>query len=312
MKKLLDEKSIEMNDEGALPLVSVITPTYKRSNMLSRAIDSVLNQTYENIQIVIVDDNDPYTDWRKKTQELMLTYEENPKIKYIRHDKNKNGAVARNTGIYHADGDIVCFLDDDDWFLPDKVEKQVKYLLQNTENRAVYCGWDRDGIVIPKKHGNMSFELLSGTNLIYTNVIMMWRHDAIECGGWDENLKRHQEAGFLLRYFKNGGKIGVISECLVKFDTSDRSNAASNGNINEEHMKQYLDSYKDMIEACEAEQRGAKKNIYSYRYRGVLLEYLKFHDIKGAFRLYCKIVKQMPVKFNMDLIRYFFDYLVNN
>ena len=105
-------------------LVSVIIPTYKRSDMLPRAIASVLGQTYQNIQVVVVDDNNPDTEWRETTSKKMEAYADDSRVKYVCHEQNMNGSVARNTGIHESDGDIVCFLDDDDWFLPTKIEKQ--------------------------------------------------------------------------------------------------------------------------------------------------------------------------------------------
>lgn len=294
-----------MENIKSTPLVSVVIPTYKRSEMLPRAIASVLNQTYKNIQVVVVDDNNPDTEWRAETSKLMEQYSNDKRILYICHEKNQNGSVARNTGMKSATGDIVCFLDDDDWFLPTKIELQVQYLLEHPEYRAVYCGWNRDDdVVVPTKEGDLSFELLSGTNLIYTNVIMMWREDAIACGGWDETFKRHQEAAFMLRFFRAGGKIGVVSQVLVEFDISDRSNAAANPQVNEEHLQHYLTSYADMIEACENNRKGAKRDIFSYRYRGVLLCYLKYKDFKGGMKVYFRMVKQMPIKFNLDFIKY--------
>lgn len=284
-------------------LVSVIIPTYKRATMLPRAIDSVLNQSYSNIQVVVVDDNNPNTEYRKKTMQIMEKYANDVRVKYVCHEKNKNGSVARNTGINHADGEIIAFLDDDDFYYREKIEKQVSYLLRHPEFHAVYCGWDRDGCVTPNKIGDLSFELLSGTNLIYTNVIMMWREDAIKCGGWDETFMRHQEAAFMLRYFQIGEKIGVVKEVLVKFDTSDRSNVA-NPQKNEDQMNHYLSSYKERILYCEKKRPGAAKDIYSFRYRGVFLNYILAKDYLNAIKLYIRMIKNMPIKFNVDLVHY--------
>lgn len=79
------KSEIYLNSQG--PLVSIIIPTYKRSEMLPRAIESVLNQTYKNIQVIVVDDNDPDTEFRIATEQRMLLYNYNPRVKYIRHEK---------------------------------------------------------------------------------------------------------------------------------------------------------------------------------------------------------------------------------
>lgn len=290
------------------PMVSVVIPTYKRSEMLPRAISSVLTQTYNNIQVVVVDDNNPDSEYRIRTAEIMHQFADDIRVKYVLHEKNMNGSVARNTGIKNADGDIVAFLDDDDFFYHDKIEKQVDYLLLHPEFRAVYCGWDRDGKkVIPTDEGDLSYNILSGDHIIYTNVIMMWKKDAIECGGWDETFQRHQEAAFLLRYFRNNGKIGVVNEVLVEFDISDRTNAAANSRKNEKQTMHYLTSYQDMIEKCELRRKGTKKSIYTHRCRGMLLSYIKEKDVIGAISFYFRRGLKYPVAFNACLIEYAFN-----
>lgn len=294
-----------MTENSIKPMVSVIIPTYKRSNMLPRAIVSVLGQTYSNIQVVVVDDNNPDTEYRKNTAQLMEQYSADTRVKYIKHSKNMNGSVARNTGIGSSDGDIVAFLDDDDCYYPEKIERQVTYLLSHPEFHAVYCGWNRDGDVgISYDVGDLSYNILSGDHIIYTNVIMMWKKDAIACGGWDETFMRHQEAAFLLRYFRNGGKIGVVPEVLVEFDVSDRSNEAGNPHKHEEQTLYYLNSYLDMIEWCAREKKNADKMIWSHRYRGIFLGYLKARDIKGAISFLFRYCIKIPFRFCIDLIDY--------
>lgn len=286
-------------------LVSVIIPTYKRAEMLPRAIESVLQQTYKKIEVVVVDDNDPHSEYRLSTSKLMKKYAEDKRVNYICHKKNMNGSVARNTGIKFSNGEIITFLDDDDIYYSEKIEKQLRYLLNHREYRAVYCGWDRIGKkIIPKDEGNLSYNILSGDHIIYTNTIMMWKKDAIDCGGWDETFMRHQEAAFLLRYFRNGGKIGVVPEVLVKFDVSDRSNAAADPYKNEIQTMHYLNSYKDMIEQCGKKGKNADKQILSHRYRGIFLAYLKSCDLKGATSFFCRYCVKMPIRFIADMIKY--------
>lgn len=111
--------------------VSVIIPTFKRSEKLETAINSVLNQTYQNFEIIIVDDNNPDTEYRKETEKYMERYKNNKKIRYIKMEKNGGGAAARNYGIEHAKGEYIAFLDDDDEFMPEKLEHQLKFMLDN-------------------------------------------------------------------------------------------------------------------------------------------------------------------------------------
>lgn len=101
-------------------LVSVIIPTYKRATTLLDAIRSVLNQTYKNIEIVIVDDNGKGTYEQLETERLLKQYIENQQIIYIVHEYNKNGSAARNTGLMASHGAYINFLDDDDKMYPQK------------------------------------------------------------------------------------------------------------------------------------------------------------------------------------------------
>ena len=286
------------------PLVSVIIPTYKRSDMLPRAIDSILNQTYPNIEIIIIDDNIPNSEWRNTTEKLIEKYRNYTNVKYIRHPRNLNGAYARNTGIKYSNGEIVTFLDDDDYYLPSKIQRQAEYLIKHERFRAVYCGWQRNGEHhIPNGEGDLSFDILSGNNIILTDAIMMWRKDAIDCGGWDINLKRHQEAAFLLNYFRAGGEIGRVGESLIKYDMSDRGNV-SNPFENEEQLKYIFNKYVDLINRCETQKKGSKNMIDSCRMNGIALSYLKSLHILNAIRVYASGFLQMPTTMCRVICRY--------
>ena len=120
------------------PLVSVIIPTYKGQQKLGRAIKSIQKQTYDNIEIIVVDDNDPNTIERHETEEIIKKMSLS-NLTYVQHEKNQNGAAARNTGIAVAQGDYVCFLDDDDIYLPTRIEESVNKLEGNLKSGAVFC-----------------------------------------------------------------------------------------------------------------------------------------------------------------------------
>lgn len=283
------------------PLVSVVIPTYKRADSLARAIESILNQTYKNVEIIVVDDNDAESVYRKNNIKFMKKYDNNQNVIYVCHEKNMNGSVARNTGISKAKGELVTFLDDDDYYYPSKIEKQVNYLIDNPEYGAVYCGWNRNGdITIPKLTGNLAYEVFTCDVHIYTPTIMMWRQYAVDCGGWDETFKRHQEAAFMLRYFEIGKTIGVVQEALIYIDLADRSNVLDPYN----HEKQtfyYLNRYRHIIEKFDCKQRS---EIYNAHTRAVLFCYIKKRKVWKAISLYLRGVKRYPIAFNLNLICY--------
>ena len=285
-------------------LVSTIIPTYKRADKLSRAIDSVLNQTYKKVEVIVVDDNNSDTEYRKKTEKIMKKYEKNKKVKYIRHEKNMNGNVARNTGIKNSSGEYICFLDDDDFFYKNKIEKQVKFLKDNPQYQAVYCARKADDVKFkPTKSGNFIFELISGLNIVDTITIMMKKEALLSFDGWDESFKRNQDIALMMRFFIKGYEIGYLDEILCETDLSDRSNALS-PKKNEEIFKYTFNVYKEEIKKCNEKQKNAEKIIYSKRYLGILLYYLKRKYVFDAIRIYFKMTFKYPIIFNKECMLY--------
>lgn len=191
-------------------LVSVIIPTYKRSDTLPRAIDSVLNQTYKQIEIIVVDDNDPESSFRHDTEVVMSRYKNNSNVLYIKHTKNKNGSAARNTGFRKSKGAYIMFLDDDDEFLPDKVLSQVEKMndLDNSWG-ACYTRYirKRNGKVVvrsaEKAEGNLLVEELMRNLFVHAGSNLLIRREVVEeIGGFDESFIRNQDVEFLTRILK--------------------------------------------------------------------------------------------------------------
>jgi len=195
---------------GNLPLVSIIIPTYGRSEMLQRAIRSVLNQTYEHIEIIVVDDNDADSVYREETEASLAQYLDNDKVVYIKHEKNAGGCVARNTGIKSAKGDFIGFLDDDDEWLPDFIVKHLEVM----ENGAdiVYCNFysvdsdkdhDKVTIISENKKGDVFHELLQGWCPSTTSMFLV-RKECFETSGFfDESLQSFQDYDKWLSIAKN-------------------------------------------------------------------------------------------------------------
>lgn len=107
-------------DNPGSPKVSVIIPTYNRSHVLGRAVRSVLNQTYQDFELIVVDDGSS-----DATVEVVSGFAD-PRIRYLRHEENRGAAAARNSGIKAARGEYIAFLDSDDEWFPEKLQKQVE------------------------------------------------------------------------------------------------------------------------------------------------------------------------------------------
>lgn len=268
-------------------LVSIIIPTYRRSNLLGRAIDSVLNQTYKNIEVIVVDDNSAYDEYRKKNEEFMKKYECIYNVKYIKHNENKNGSVARNTGIKYASGEYIGFLDDDDEFHTEKIKTQVDYINKlDSSYGAVYCGFNiiRGNKLIssnkPYKEGILSKELLtmswgtgSGSNVLFKKNVLE------EINGFDENLKRHQDWDVLLRMFRNY-KIGVINEPLLNIYKDSRINIP-NVELFVDVKKYFFNKFKTDIEKIDIKYRNL---IYQRHSLEICISFIKNKKYKKAYK----------------------------
>lgn len=196
--------------------VSVIIPSYKGSKYVRRAVDSVLNQTYKDVEIIVVDDNGLGNEEQIKTEEVLCDYIASNRIKYVPHTVNKNGSAARNTGASNSTGEYICLLDDDDMYYPDKVEKQVAELEQlPAEWGMVYCAFEgpRKG-----KSGKIAYELLIHSVVIGSNSFMIRREIWEQVGGFDESFRRHQDYEFTARV-ANVTKIKYMR--FVGFDSED-------------------------------------------------------------------------------------------
>lgn len=111
------------------PNVSVITPVYNAEKFLKETIDSVLKQTYKDYEYLLVDDCS--TD---SSADIVKEYAENDnRVKYIKLKENSGAAVARNTGLEHAQGRYIAFVDSDDLWYPEKLEKQLTFMQENNE-----------------------------------------------------------------------------------------------------------------------------------------------------------------------------------
>lgn len=119
-----------MTDQTQLPLISVIVPTFERSEMLPRALDSIYGQTYPNVEIIVVDDNIPGSDWEAQTLAALEPYRGRANFHYTKTTGATGGGAARNRAIGLCTGEYVTFLDDDDRFLPEKLEKQYRFMVE--------------------------------------------------------------------------------------------------------------------------------------------------------------------------------------
>lgn len=187
--------------------VSIVMPTYKRSEFLERAIASVVSQTYQDWELLVVDDNDPGSKHRSQTERCLQRLDADPRIVYLKHNSNRGGGAARNTGIMHASGELVAFLDDDDEWEPRKLEWQVARLAAAPPGVAmVYCGYrkvyvgsGRESVVLPDERKHTLASLLRENGIGTTSTILCRRRPLLEVGMFDVDLPSRQDVDLYVR-----------------------------------------------------------------------------------------------------------------
>lgn len=207
----------QQNNGAAAPKVSVIIPTFNRAHVLYYALKSVLEQTYQDFEIFVVDDAS--TD---STPELIKQFND-PRIHYIRFETNRKSAAARNAGMEAARGKYIAFLDSDDEWRPTKLEKQVALMDSLGEEwgcsyTGAYVnkvgGLTRHRVYNPRRSGFLVKDLLMQKMVIWTPTFMFRRSCLKEIGLMDEQLVRSQDVDFYIRLLEKY-KIKALDEPLV-------------------------------------------------------------------------------------------------
>lgn len=275
----MQKEKLKRENKITVPLVSVVIPTYNGSKTIQRAIQSALNQTHSNIEIIVVDDCS--TD---NTSEVVKNIK-SEKIILIRHEVNKNGSAARNTGIRSAEGKYIAFLDDDDEWLEQKVEKQLHYLNSKDKDKwkAVITNNISDkGVSNIKREGNIKEDILNMRSSFAMGSSLLIKKEAIEeVGFFDEKYNRHQDQEFVLRYLRLY-KLAVLQESLLKRHPS---SGIPNGDKLLEIKNIFLSDFKEDIENL-----GPKKanKIYARQW----LQVSKHYALNGSGKKTIKYLKK--------------------
>jgi glycosyltransferase involved in cell wall biosynthesis len=202
-------------------LVSVVIPTYNTSNFLIKAIQSVINQTYKNWELIIVDDGS--TD---QTRQIVEEFQKkDSRIKYF-FQNNKGQGAARNLGIKNTSGNYIAFLDSDDEFFENKLERVISYFEKDKNIGFIYTDAIIIGDYLYKKRMSEIVTPYSGkiytkllfNNFITTSTVVVKREVLQNCGLFDESnlLRNFEDYDLWLRIAKKY-KIEYIPEVLVKY-----------------------------------------------------------------------------------------------
>lgn len=276
--------------QDGMPLVSCIIPSYKRCDTVNRAIDSVLAQTYTNVEVCLVDDNVPNDEYSNQLKKALEKYANNPRVRYIPQEKHINGAVARNVGISESKGEYIAFLDDDDEWLPEKIEKQVELLNKRPDIGGVSCLYmlyrngEETRRCSPYSGNNLQFKVLSRQIAIYTSTFICRRQVIEESKGFDPHLLRHQDLQ-MFTDFLNYSKIEPINEYLVILHTDSEINQP---NVNRliDIKDKYFMSVNDTISRY---TKNDQKRIRNAHYFEIALMALREHKLDIFFKYLFKV-----------------------
>lgn len=205
-------------------MVSVVIATYKRDKSLANALNSLVEQTYKDFEVVVVDDN-ANVEWNEKVNAIVESFSSRLRINYIQNEKNQGSARTRNIGIDASKGEYITFLDDDDLYLPNKIEVQVEQMIKanadySLMNLALYN--DDESLSEIRKRDYLS--TVESKNLVICHLkyhmtgtdTMMFKKEYLSSFGGFEAIDVGDEFYLMLKAIKSNGIFIYCNECAVK------------------------------------------------------------------------------------------------
>lgn len=265
------------------PLVSVVIPTYNRSSTIIRCIESVIQQSYKNIEIIVVDDAS--TD---NTESVIQKYITLNNFNYLKLASNLGGAEARNIGINKSNGDYIAFQDSDDEWMLDKLEKQMLYFNQNDVD-IVFSKIKRISnlgeSIFPKLNviESLNMATLLQVNYIGTPSAVIKKQKLIEVSGFDKTLPRLQDWDLFIRLSKNAS-FYMIPEVLCNAYLQDNS-ITNNPQALVKTLTIFANKYKNDINQLTCREQSA---VYE-KYGSLLVDINEIKPAKAFFKKGLKI-----------------------
>lgn len=233
-----------------MPFFTVVIPTHNRAELLKEAIQSVLEQTFKDFELIVVDDHSS-----DNTKDVVASFGNDHNIIYMMNDRTKGGAGARNTGIFEAKGEWIAFLDDDDVWLPKKLELQYNKIQELDDSVGLiytgYASYDFDNkheILhnIPQKEGWIQKDLL------YNNYIKAFggvviRSDLLRMvGGLDERFPAYQDNELYVR-ISQLAKVAFIKDILLYVRTANKDRISIDPHKKLLAYQLFWDKYRNLI-----------------------------------------------------------------
>jgi glycosyltransferase involved in cell wall biosynthesis len=272
--------------------VSVVIPTYNRRFALKQAVCSVLAQTFPVAELVVVDDASDFDVAAYLDNEIGYQ----PNLVVIRNESNRGGAMSRNIGVGHAQSSYIALLDSDDYWLPEKLDKQMAVFKQHGDASVVCCDVYRkhpDGRLL---NGNRQLydsdiweRLLSGwIKFPNTSSLVFKKAEFLRVGGFDPALTSCQDHDLWMRMGKCGLTLRYVSEPLYVITSTETNRISSNYMARVRGINYFLDKWKEDLIAY-----GGKRHFRSYRNQYLTLAMfdifsarLRHRNLRAAWDIY--------------------------
>ncbi|MBF2782368.1 glycosyltransferase family 2 protein [Staphylococcus saprophyticus] len=292
-----------------MELVSVIIPTYNReTKIVKRAIDSVLKQSYKNFEIIIIDDNRDNKISNNVTS--LINKLNDSRIIYHKNKENIGGAKSRNKGIHIASGQYISFLDDDDIFLSEKLEKQVNYMKVNQvdfviSNLAIVDTQMK--IKDIRKFNWLDKNQYSNTELLVnhykyhltgTPTFMFKKNMLINLNGFP-SVEMGHEFHLVDRALKNGYRLGYVNEILTIAFLHDGERISTNQN----RQKQLNNLLEFKLKNLKNLRKKDKYQIYHRHYVASTFDYLNNGHLLKSLKPIVLAFKYRPTSFLYQFLK---------
>lgn len=237
------------------PFVSAIITTKNRANLLPRALDSVLNQTYPNLGVIVVDDGSD-----DDTPQIIERYQEKHSITCIRNEQSLGANKARNAGIEKAKGEFIAGLDDDDEWHPER----ISILLENYDD-SYACITSNDRMIssnrsiVWRKKSKVTLDDLLFSNHV-GNQVLVKKERVLQVGGFDESLAAGQDYDLWIRLCEKFGPIKIVQEPLQNIYQENFKGRISN-------PKTQLDGYLSVYQKHKIKMNRDQKKYHLYNIR---------------------------------------------
>lgn len=227
-----------------MPKVSVVIPTHNRPDLLKKALKSVLEQSFSDYEVLVVDDG-----LALRAEEVIRELND-PRIKYLQHEREKGGAAARNTGIKAASSALVAFLDDDDEWLPAKLALQVE-IMETVGPEVGFCfsavikDVDSGEYVVDVPTGLVDYYEVALRHFkgILTSALVVRRSALSVVGLFAEDLPSHQDAELIIRLSEKFKAFGLEQPLVRMFSHGGHEHIGGNPTNKIRGLEKVLDKH---------------------------------------------------------------------